>query len=43
MSVGPNLTGILLRGKCHVTIETEIGETLLHAKECQGLRATARS
>ena len=43
MSVGSNLTGILIRGKCHTTSEAESGEMQLHAKERQGLTASTRS
>lgn len=41
--MGSNLTGILIRGKCHTTSEAESGEMQLHAKECQGLTASTRS
>lgn len=41
--MGSNLTGILIRGKCHTTSEAESGEMQLHAKERQGLTASTRS
>lgn len=43
MGVGPNRTGILTRGKCHVMTEAEIGETQLQAKHHLGGMATTRS
>lgn len=43
MSVGSSLTGILIRGKCHMTTEAEGGEMQVRVRERQGLPATCRS
>lgn len=43
MSVGSSPTGILTRGKCHMTTEAESGEMQVRVKERQGLPATSRS
>ena len=43
MSVGSNLTGVLIKGKCCMMTEAENGEMQLHTKEGQGLTAITRS